>query len=451
MQITAGREPVATGTLVFTACLALTPAARSEDAVRLAEAFRPGYLYRVSVRVDLSGSLLPPAGKGQPSAKPLTLSGDSAIEYDERVLTVDKDGAVQKTIRLCRRTDFRRTIGGTAQQSTLRPEVRRLVILRRDNTEVPFSPDNALTWGEIDLVRTDVFTPALAGLLPDRPVRPGDRWTATDGAVRELTDLERVDEGKVDCQLEQLTIGDGRRQARVALTGTVRGVNEDGPNRQVLEGYFEFDLESNHLRYLYLKGVHAMLDKAGHEVGRVEGRFVLTSQVNTSCPELSDDGLKGVVLEPDADNTRLLYNNPDLGLRFLYPRRWRVAGVRGTQVTLDGADGNGLLLTVDPPARTPTGAQFLAESRDWLVRQRARLLREERVRLLRGEPPLEGFGLEAELGGQRFLMDYYVTRQAAGGATLAARLVPADQAEARREAERLARSVVLSRPGTAGK
>jgi hypothetical protein len=432
--------------LLLVTCL--TSASAADRPVQLAERFTPGYQYHVSVRVDLTGTLTPPGQPGKSAAQPLPFAGDSAIEYDERVLTVDKDRVVQKTARLCRRTDFRRTIGGQIQQSALRPAVRRLIVLRRDNAEVPFSPDGALTWGEIDLIRTDVFTPALTGLLPDRAVQPGDRWTASPAAVRELTDLERIEEGTVGCRLEQMTATDGRRVARVTLSGTVRGINEDGPNRQTLEGYFSFDLESNNLSYLYLKGVHVLLDKDSREVGRVEGRFVMTRQVNTSCTELGDDGLRGVPIDPDADNTLLLYDNPDLGVRFLYPRRWRVGGVRGTQVTLDGADGNGLLLTLDAAGRSPDGKQFQEESRTWLLKQRAKFVGEERLRLVRGEPVLETFATEAELNGQRFLMDYYVTRQSAGGATLAARLVPADRQTARREVEKLARSIVLSKPGS---
>jgi hypothetical protein len=429
---------------VLAAWLLAPGAARSEDSIRLTERFAPGYRYHVSVRVELAGTMTLPADERKPAPSQLSLNGDSAIEYDERVLDVDKNGVVLRTARLCRRTDFHRTISGQSRETSLRPAVRRLVILRRNNIEVPFSPDGALSWEEIDLIRTDVFTPALTGLFPGGPVRPGDRWTASDGAVRELTDLERIDEGKVDCQLEQVTTVEGKRQARVTLAGTVRGLNEDGPNRQVLEGYFHFDLESNHLSYLYLKGVHVILGKDGREIGRVEGRFVMTRQANTGCPELSDDGLKGVAVDPDANNTLLLYDNPDLGIRFLYPRRWRVASVRGMQISLDGADGNGVLLTLDPPARVPSGTQFLAESRSWLVKQRAALLREEPVRKL--QETLEGFALEAELSGQRFLMDYYVARQPAGGVTVAARLVPADREAARRELEKLARSVTISQP-----
>jgi hypothetical protein len=427
------------------ACLACPNSLFAEDAIALRERFPVGYEYHVRTRVDLSGTLKVPPEKDKPAPKPMSLRGSSAVEYDERILDVAQDGQVRKTVRLCRRTDFRRTVGERAQENALRPAVRRLILLRLQNKEVPFSPDGPLTWGEIDLIRTDVFTPALTGLLPDHPVRRDERWTATRESVQELTDLERIDEGSLECRLEQLTTIEKRRHARVAFRGTIRGANEDGPNRQELEGYFFFDLESNHLSYLYLNGKHVMLDKDGKEVGRIEGRFVLTRQANTRAAQLSEASLRGVVTEPNADNTLLLYDNAELGVRFLYPRRWHVASVRGSQVALDSADGAGLLLTLDPLSRAPTGARFLAESQDWLVKQQAKVLRVDRPRSLRPSPILEHFALEAEMNKQKIVMDYYVTRQNNGGATLAARLPPRDLAALQKEVERIARSVVVTR------
>ena len=268
----------------------------------------------------------------------MSVRGNSAIEYDERILDVGPDGQVRKTVRLCRRTDFRRTVADRPQENSLRPQVRRLILLRHQNKEVPFSPDGPLTWGEIDLIRTDVFTPALAGLLAGHPVRLGERWSATQSAIQELTDLRRLEEGSLECRLEQPDHrGETTARARFLSRRHPRH-NEDGPNRQELEGYFFFDLESNHLSYLYLQGKHFMLDKGGKEVGRVEGRFVLTRQANTRSSDLTETALRGLVTEPNADNTLLLYDNPELGVRFLYPRRWHVASVRGTQVTLDSAE-----------------------------------------------------------------------------------------------------------------
>jgi hypothetical protein len=423
--------------------------AGAEEPVRLSEAFPVGSQYQVRTRVQLSGSLTPPKEKGKPAPKPVELSGESSIDYDERVLSLDRDRRVSKTLRIFRRIDFERRVGTDTQRASLRPAVRRVVQLRMKNTEVPFSPDGPLTWGEIDLLRTDVFTPALVGLLPERPVRVGERWRATEAAVQELTDLEKMDEGGLSCRLERLVMVDGRRLARVSLSGMVRGTNEDGPTRQELDGYLYFDLVSNHLSYLSLRGRHFLLDAEGKEAGRVEGRFVMTRQANFRSQDLSDESLRGVGLEPTADNTRLLYDNPDLGVRFLYPRRWRFSGVQGQQVTLDSADGNGLLLTIDPLSRVPTGIQFLKESRGWLEKQKARILGVDPPRLLQPSPAsLEHFAVQAEMGGQRFVMDYYVARQTSAGATLAARLLPRDVASIQKEVEAIARSLQLRKPHT---
>src|SRR5262249_38181032 len=274
------------------------------------------------------------------------------------------------------------------------------------------SPDGPLTWGEIDLVRTDVFTPALAGLLPSQLVQVGERWNASIAALKELTDMERIDEGGLDCKLEEITVSSAarpsRRQARIAFSGTVRGLNEDGPNRQKLDGYLLFDLESSHLAYLTLKGVHALLDKDGKEVGKVEGRFTLTRQTQQRTKELTDEALKGVTLEPNAGNTLLLYENPDLGLRLLHPRRWRTGVERGPQVALDAADGSSLLLTIEPAANVPTAAQYLKESREWLTKQKMKVLREETVKNSQAESGrFERFALEVEAGNQKLLMDYF--------------------------------------------
>jgi hypothetical protein len=395
--------------------------------------------------VELSGTLVLPADKGKPAPKPLTLTGGSAIEYDERVLALGKENDVQKTARIYRRIDFQRKVGDQPQNNTIRSEVRRLIILRNNNVEVPFSPDGPLMWGEIDLVRTDVFTPALAGMLPGKSVAVGDRWAAGLAAILELTDLEKIEEGKVECRFEEVTTVEKRRYARIGFSGTVRGVNEDGPNRQQLEGHLFFDLEDNFLSYVSLQGVSSLLDKEGKESGRIEGRFVLTRQAKERCKDLSDDALKGVALEPTPENTQLLYDNPDLGIRFLHPRRWKVAAVQGMQVGLDEPNGNGLLITLDPLARIPSAAQFLKESTDFLVQQKAKINRVDSPQRLQASPEIDHFSIDSEVGGQRVLMYYLIARQARGGATLAARLLAADQVALQKEVVAIARSVTITR------
>ena len=424
--------------------LAGLQAAEESPATRLEEKFAVGTTYHVRMRVELSGKLTPPPVKGK-APQPVRVQGTSAIDYDERVLEVNRKAEVGKTVRVYRKLDFRRTLAGQKQELSVRPAVRRQVVLRRGHTEVPFSPDGPLTWGEIDAVRTDVFTPALVGLLPGKAVREGERWSASTAAVQELTDLEKVEEGKLECRLDRLLTSNRKRLARVTFSGLVKGVGEDGPVRHRLQGEFHFDRDANILADLTLTGVTTLVDGDGKEVGRIEGRFALTREPGSKTGELSAESLKAVKLAPDAENTQLLYDNRELGVKFLHSRRWRIGQVTGLQIALDASDGSGMVITLDPPRQVPTAQAFLDESRGWLTKQKAKLTKVYTPRRLRTSPTLDGFALEVELKDQKVWMDYYVTAQANGGATIAARLVRTELEDLRKEVDRLVRSLVVTR------
>lgn len=420
-------------------------ALRAEDPIRLEEKFPRDYQYQVKSRVTLEGKLTVPGEKGK-AGPVLDVRGDAVIGYVEKVLDLEK-GMVNKSVRVFDKVELRRKIGEQEQATTIRAEVRRQVILRKANREVPFSPDGPLLWEEIDLVRTDVFTPALAGLLPDRPVKTGDSWEATSAAVQELTDYEKAPKGQVKCTFNGYEDDGGRkRYAVIGFRGTVQGQNEDGESKHELQGTLKFDLDSNHVSSLTLLGTHTMLDASGKEVGVIKGKFYLTRQANTDSQSLTANALRGVVLDPNDDNTLLVYDNKELGVKFLYPRRWRVGVVRGAQVALDAADGNGLLLTVEPPGKVPTAKEFLTETRNFLLRQKVDVRRTEEPTRVQDNPRLDRFRIEAAMGNDRFVMDYYVADQGrGGGATIAARLLPnEDLARVQKEVEQIARSLDLN-------
>jgi len=428
--------------------LLLTGTLVANEPMRLQERFPAGYQYHVSSRVRLAGELNIPADKENPKGQTLSVTGESAIEYDERIVEAGNDEPA-RTLRVYKRIDFQRKFGKQEQDNTLRTPVRRLVILRQNHAEVPFSPDGPLLYTEIDLVRTDVFTPALNGLLPSDAVKPGDRWKANATAVAELTDLDRIEEGSLECKFEDVVTVAGRKHARISLAGNVRGVNEDGPSRYEINGFFYFDLVSNHLSYLSFKGKHLLLDKDGKANGWNEGTFTLTRQANVNSPDLSDSVVRGIALEPNANNTLLLYDNAELGIKFLYPRRWRIGRVEGRQIMLDDNEnkGNGMLITLADLKSTPTPQQFLDEAQGVLKEQKGRILGTQPPRPLQsGSFAIDRFTLEAEMVNQRLLLDYYILRQAVAGATVFARMLPADIQALRPEIEQIARSIVLSTP-----
>jgi hypothetical protein len=375
------------------------------------------------------------------------MTGDSAIDYDERIMEAPANGELQKTLRIYRRLEVQRSTGKEKMDSSLRPTVRRIVVTRANNLKNGFSPDGPLTYQEIELLRTDVFTPALAGLLPANAVRPGDTWKATAEAEQELTDIEKLEGGSFDCKFEGVVTVAGSKQARVSLTGSVHGVDENGPCRHVVDGFFYFDLATNHLSYLTIRGTHFLLDKDGKETGKIEGTFTLSRRLDSRAAELSDAALRGVALEPNDENTTLLFDNSELGVHFLYSRRWHINKIHGPQVMIDEArgTGNGFLITVEPLKNIPTAAQFQAESEKFITEQKGKILGTQKPRPLAGSNNIEQFTLEADMAGQRVLLDYYIIRQAEGGATIAAHILPRDITSVRAEFERIAKSVVITK------
>lgn len=433
--------------LIFSAAVLSGGPAAAEEAHLLREDFAVGNRYRISTRVELEGVLKLPAAEPGGETRRLDVKGKSDIEYDERILAVQQAGGVDRMLRIYRRLDFQRQAGDQKTVSRLRPAVCRMVLLRLKHAEVPFSPDGPLTWSEIDQVRTDVFTPALAGLLPQGKAAKGDRWRAQATAVAELTDLEDISEGGLECTFARVFQQDGRSFAQVNFKGTVLGVNADGPNQQRLEGYLYFDLKSRHLSYLSLQGTSLLLDKAGKEIGRLEGRFVLSRNVDPDSPELTNAAIRGLALEPNADNTLLLFDEPTLGVRFLYPRRWMVSRADGRQIVLEAAGGSGILITLEPPQQTPTVQQFQMEIENWLKKKGVRDIRWEKVKRLQdGAHEVERFGVEVELDRQPLFLDYYIARQETGGATIAGRYPAKATEELRPETERIARSLRLQPP-----
>lgn len=430
----------------------LARSATAQEAVTLSEQFRPEHATKVEVQVKLTGKLTLPSTQKNKEPQLIPITGTSKLVYEERLLNPDADELADdkgllKTVRAYRTVSFERTVGEAKQDAGIRPSVRRMVLIKSGARKAPFSPDGPLTWGEIDVVRTDVFTPVLVpGLLPPNAVRPGQSWKASAAAVSELTDMEKIEDGAITVEFVGVAKLNERRLARLKLSGTIRGVNEDGPNRQKIDGTAYFDLDSNVLTYLSVKGTHELLDGKAQTVGVVEGQFTMTRAPIAKVPaDISDASLRDLELKRTADNTLLLYDNADLGVRFLHARGWRVGAVQGQQVTLDHARGGGILITLEAPAKVPTADDYLSEVTGFLTKEKAKISATEKPVRVRAEPvQLDRFSITANIGGEKFRLEYAVLKQTDGGATVAARL-PADDAGARPEVERIVRSLSVTK------
>ncbi len=433
--------------LVFVTFTGTAFRAVADDTVRLVEKFSASEPYRVELKVTANGKLTVPIGKEkQPTT--IAVRGTGTMVYDERVLPADESKS-DRVIRQYRDVEFRRTLGDRDQIAEIRPKVRRMVVLRSEKgKKAPFSPDGPLAWAEIDVVSKDVFSPTLvSGLLPANPrVRPGDTWRVSPAAVADLTDLDPIEEGGLSVSFGSIVTLDGRRYAKLSLSGTVKGASEDGPTRQKLEGIAYFDLEIDRLSYLNIKGIQELLGPDGRATGQIDGTFVMERRSAGRVAEIGEESLRGIDLKPNSDNTLLLYENAELGVNFLYPRRFRVGIVQGRQVTLEESQGSGILLTVEPSASLPTAKQFLTETSEFLQKQKWKVSSSSAPNRVAERPGwVDRFGFDAELGNQKVRMEYAVVTFAEGGITVAARLPAAVAKEITPDVERIIKSIMLTR------
>lgn len=395
--------------------------------VRMTETIPAGAVYRVTAKTAILGELSIPDGT---SAEVLKVRGSSELVYDERPLPPLQDGT-QRLIRSYRTVNIKRTMDEREQAAEIRPTVRRMIVLRSaEGAKAPFSPDGPLLWGEIDVVRTDFFTPALvAGLLPKQAVRPNDHWAADETAVRELTDFLTITKGSIDVTFVSVVAVEGDTHAKLSFTGNIEGTTNDGPSSQQITGSAYFNLNRNLLTYISLKGTHDLLNAEGKTTGRINGTFIMERKPTAEGTDLTDLALTRLTLEANVENTRLLFDNPGLGLKFEYPRRWRVGNAEGDRITIDGPSGAGILLTTQPATKTPSSDQYQTEVRDYVTKQKWPILATERPRIMSSRPVrIDRFGMDVETEKEKVRLEYAIIVEGDIGATFAARL-PATQAD----------------------
>ncbi len=319
--------------------------------------------HRIRARGSLTGTIMGPKG-------PMPIKGESSVEYDERILDRSVQGEPVRTVRHYTKAKLIREQGDQVGEGLIRPILNPIVILRQGSTEVPFSPRGPMTLGEVDLLRTDVFVGALQGLLPPPGSLPGATWKATESAIRELTDLESIARGGLDCTLENVP---GGQPQRVSFKGTVEGVQEEGLARHDLTGSIELGPDGS-FRVLDLQAIQVLQGPGGAEKGRMAGRFAIERVPTGVTAELSDGALAGLKLQPDETNTRLQVEIPETGLGFTMSRRWKIAVQEKNQVRFSLPGGAEMLLTLEGPTtdgmgRLPPIGDIIAEGTSQLQKQ----------------------------------------------------------------------------------
>ncbi len=216
------------------------------------------------------------------------------------------------------------------------------------------------------------------------------------------------------------TIGGESSVAHITLSGDLEGKMKR-TNRQKLTGRLYFDLKHGLICYLWIDGVHSLLDKNRRENGKIAGQYVMVRKLNPRNEKISQAALEKLNLEPDANNTKLLFEERELGIRMLHPRRWHMRPHHARSNYPRRIERQRPAHHGRAVRRVPETNAYLNETRAFLEKTKAKIYPGQApVRLREAPEELDQFAYQAEIGGQLAYMDYFVARQHSNGAAFTA-------------------------------
>jgi hypothetical protein len=296
-------------------------AALVAEPVPLREEARPGQVTRAVVELKAEGLYQPGRGEaGTERPSPLKVRVQTRLAFRERVLAAAPGGAARRVVRWVDQAAAAINGDGAFRPtaSALRPEEALLVVERRREGILAFSPGGPLTRPELELVQGPCDPLALATLLPEKPVAVGDHWPVGDEAARSLSGYDALAVNALRATLESLDDA----SARIALKGEVRGAVLGGEGVITCSGTLTFDRRQGRITSL-------RVDRSeDRQPGPVEAGLDVTSTLTLDRgaaeppPELAEAALAGLPTDPSPARELLLYAPPEGQYTLLHDRAW---------------------------------------------------------------------------------------------------------------------------------
>jgi len=319
------------------------------DGVLLQAATKPDDLTRVAVKMEVGGDLTVP-GEGQP--KPLKMSVVAAMKYDERLLESITGHA--RAVRHYTEAQAVIKIENGGVTPVLSDEHRLIAVDWTGDACNLYSPRGALSRDELELVDLPAPSLLLDGLLPTEAVVQDATWKQPDGFWATFLRLDAIGSNEVTSKLVELTAG---KEAIVELTGNLTGAVEGVATEIEIKGRYRFDLTSHRIATF---GVAIKEKRSIGHVGPgmdVVARVEMTLEPLAESPQLSDEALAGLPLDPESAGQALAYQPQTQAYRFFNDRRWHIIDESPELTTLRYVDRGELVAqcNVAPGAKAPPG------------------------------------------------------------------------------------------------
>lgn len=203
-------------------------------------------------------------------------------------------------------------------------------------------------------------------LLPKGPVAIGQAWEVDKQLPAAMLGLDQLTAASVQSVLSEVT----EAVARFEMTGSVQGTVEGVDTQIELKARYRFDRRRGRIDWIGL--VVREKRGPGHISRGIDAvaRLQMTVAQAETPPELGDEALKGVALQPTPELRLLSYQASDAQWHLTHDRHWHLLSEQGGLVILrmvrDGqliAQCNISPVSTHPDARRLTLADFQEDVR----------------------------------------------------------------------------------------
>lgn len=323
----------------------------------LSETPQAGECFEVHLNMKLTGELL---FSGEEGPKAIPLSAVATNEFSERILVPGPNGCPVKAARFYQTAKVVITAGSDKSERALRADRCLIAAHRVKDQLLTYCPDGSLTRPELEVTQ-HLDTLAVAGLLPGKAVGIGQTWALSNPVAQALCAFEGLEQQDLTAKLESVS-GD---EARIAITGSVRGIDLGALAKVSVQAVCRYDLKRKHVTALEWK------QKDEREQGPVspaavfEVATMLTRAFQEQEPRgLSDSDLVNIPDddEPPAEFLTLLFRDPKERFTLLHPREWHMTAQTDEHLTLRLMDHGDFIadVTITPWVKAAAGKHLSA-------------------------------------------------------------------------------------------
>lgn len=302
-----------------------------DEAVTLQEPIKVGTEVQTTLHLVLRGEL-------QVDKRDEKISGQALLSYPEKVLEVDANGQPTAVARFYDDARAKFVIGKSEDSRQLRAGIRLIVGSTTEKGLELWSPSGPLHAEEQELIEDVLDTTQLTGLLPNKPVKAGDKWECPDAVEKRLCDLDELITSTIECTLKEVTDA----KATITVVGKIHGLNFGSEVKSAVDATLTFDRAKNMITLVEWKQIDSRSPSPVSPAGAYEvGIKIERSPVDS--PAVSDKVLASVDTKLNETSTLLLFEDPKNRFHFVHDRDWHVTLLEEDRAILRRLNGRDMI------------------------------------------------------------------------------------------------------------